>query len=202
MSDLPDWKRIDPAERDRQLAQFCQEGLTALAIANKFVNCTRSAVIGRLHRLKLKLNNGEPRPSGPGRKPAAGGAVKSTALKAAPARRVSKLVQQTSSWRGANNPPATDFKARAERRAASPGLPAHLVAGEARRPIEAAVPISLNLKLVELTEHTCKWPVGDPQAADFGFCGNGAAETGPYCKYHARIAYTPPTYRLSVPKGA
>ncbi|TIN76747.1 GcrA family cell cycle regulator [Mesorhizobium sp.] len=200
MSDLPDWKGIDPAERDRQLAQFCQEGLTARAIANKFVNCSRSAVIGRVHRLKLQLNNGAPRKGKVGRRPAAETAPKPPKVPAA--RRVSKLVQQTSSWRGANNPPATDFKARAERRAASPGLPAHLVAGEARRPIEAAVPISLNLKLVDLTEHTCKWPVGDPQAADFGFCGNGAAETGPYCKYHARIAYTPPIYRLSVPKGA
>lgn len=200
MSDLPDWKRIDPAERDRQLAQFCQEGLTARAIADKFVNCTRSAVIGRVHRLKLKLNNGEPRPGGPGRKPVA--VSQDGVLKPAPARRVSKLVQQTSSWRGANNPPATDFKARAEQRAASPGLPAHLVSGEPRRPVCELVPVSRKLKLVELTERTCKWPNGDPQAEDFGFCGSEAGETGPYCRYHARIAYTPPTYRLSVPKGA
>ncbi|CAH2399146.1 GcrA family cell cycle regulator [Mesorhizobium ventifaucium] len=197
MSDLPDWTRIDPAERDRLLVGYCNDGLTARAIANKFLNCSRSAAIGRLHRLKLKLNNGEPRPGGPGRKPTPVSQDGSRLLKPAPARRVSKLVQQTSSWRGANNPPATDFKARAEQRAASPGLPAHLVTGEARHPVAdlTVVPVSRNLKLVELTERTCKWPVGDPQALDFGFCGNDASSEGPYCRYHSRISYQPPTTR-------
>lgn len=196
MSDLPDWTRIPPAERDRLLVGYCGDGLTAQAIANKFLNCSRSAAIGRLHRLKLKLNNGDKRP-GPRRTPAAESAAKDTAPKTPPARRVSKLVQQSTSWRGANNPPATDFKARAERRAASPGLPAHLVTGEARRPVEnlRIVPLSRRLKLVELTEQTCKWPSGDPQAEDFGFCGNHASRAGPYCRYHSRLAYQPPTIR-------
>lgn len=195
MNDLPDWTTIPRDDRDRFLADYCQKGLTAQAIANKFLNCSRSAVIGRLHRLKLKLNNGEPRPGGPGRKP--GAVSPDRVLKPAPARRVSKLVQQTQSWRGANNPPATDFKARAEQRAASPGLPAHLITGEPRRPVAdlSIVPQSRNLKLVELTEQTCKWPIGDPQAEDFGFCGNQSASAGPYCRYHARIAYQPPTIR-------
>ncbi|TIX56791.1 MAG: hypothetical protein E5V25_27930, partial [Mesorhizobium sp.] len=145
----------------------------------------------------LKLNNGEPRAGGPGRTPIAVSQDSNRAPKPAPARRVSKLVQQTSSWRGANNPPATDFKARAEQRAASPGLAAHLVTGEARRPVAdlTVVPVSRNLKLVELTERTCKWPVGDPQALDFGFCGNDAPLEGPYCRYHSRISYQPPTTR-------
>ncbi|TIU92435.1 MAG: GcrA cell cycle regulator, partial [Mesorhizobium sp.] len=29
----------------------------------------------------------------------------------------------------------------------------------------------------------------------FHFCGNDAAETGPYCKYHARIAFQPASER-------
>ncbi|TIW16335.1 MAG: GcrA cell cycle regulator, partial [Mesorhizobium sp.] len=51
------------------------------------------------------------------------------------------------------------------------------------------------LQLVELTERTCKWPNGDPLSEEFHFCGNDAAETGPYCKYHARIAFQPASER-------
>ncbi|MER8616011.1 GcrA cell cycle regulator [Mesorhizobium sp. M1409] len=193
MSDLPDWTKIPRDERRRILTAQCDAGLTAQKISDQFQNCSRSAVIGLVHRLKLQLGGGQPR-KGIARK--AGVEAASKAPKKPPAtKRASKLVQETSSWRGANNPLWADFKGRAEQRAASPGLPAHLVTGEARRPICDLVPVSRNLKLVELTERTCKWPIGDPQAEDFGFCGTDAAGTGPYCRYHARISYQPPTTR-------
>jgi GcrA cell cycle regulator len=41
-----------------------------------------------------------------------------------------------------------------------------------------------------LREGMCKWPVGDPQEAGFGFCGAKAA-AGVYCSQHAAIAYQP-----------
>ncbi|MEW6631466.1 MAG: GcrA family cell cycle regulator, partial [Pseudomonadota bacterium] len=64
------------------------------------------------------------------------------------------------------------------------------------RPVEnVVVPISRHLQLVELTERTCKWPNGDPLSEDFNFCGNDAAETGPYCKYHSRVAFQPAAER-------
>ena len=47
----------------------------------------------------------------------------------------------------------------------------------------------------QLTERTCKWPNGDPLSEDFNFCGNDAAETGPYCSYHAKIAFQPASER-------
>jgi GcrA cell cycle regulator len=65
------------------------------------------------------------------------------------------------------------------------------------RPVaeNVVVPISRHLTLVELTERTCKWPNGDPLSEDFHFCGNDAAETGPYCNYHARLAFQPASER-------
>src|SRR5262249_22544791 len=64
------------------------------------------------------------------------------------------------------------------------------------RPVaNVVVPISRRLKLIQLNERTCKWPNGDPLTEDFNFCGNDAAETGPYCAYHARIAFQPPSER-------
>ena len=53
------------------------------------------------------------------------------------------------------------------------------------------VPISRNLALTELTERTCKWPIGDPLQDDFHFCGNDSGEARPYCSYHARLAFQP-----------
>ncbi|MCF6120864.1 MAG: hypothetical protein E5X35_07430 [Mesorhizobium sp.] len=189
MSDLPDWTRIPPAERDRLLVSYCRAGLTAQAIANKFLNCSRSAAIGRLHRLKLKLNNGEPRPGGPGRTPVAVSQDSSRTLKPAPARRVSKLVQQTSSWRGANNPPATDFKARAEQRAASPGIV--IKRENAFDPIPGTTPISL----LDLNSTTCRWMVNGVHGRDDLFCGQPKEIEHSYCACHRAIAHLPPTIR-------
>jgi GcrA cell cycle regulator len=45
--------------------------------------------------------------------------------------------------------------------------------------------------LMELTEQTCRWPINNPEAAGFWFCGNMPVEGLPYCAGHARIAYRP-----------
>ncbi len=44
--------------------------------------------------------------------------------------------------------------------------------------------------VLTLNESMCKYPIGDPNDADFAFCGRGAAG-GPYCQDHARLAYQP-----------
>jgi GcrA cell cycle regulator len=43
--------------------------------------------------------------------------------------------------------------------------------------------------LLELSEGKCRWPVSEPNARDFCFCGNAQVEGLPYCVGHARIAY-------------
>ena len=45
--------------------------------------------------------------------------------------------------------------------------------------------------VLHLTEHTCKWPVGDPGTTDFHFCGARAKPGSPYCATHAAMAYQP-----------
>lgn len=52
-------------------------------------------------------------------------------------------------------------------------------------------PVSRRLQLVELSEETCKWPVGDPMADDFHFCGVQSGDLSPYCTFHHRLAYRP-----------
>ncbi len=45
--------------------------------------------------------------------------------------------------------------------------------------------------LLELSQEKCRWPIGNPGAVDFLFCGNEQVEGLPYCAGHARIAYQP-----------
>src|SRR4051812_22895939 len=57
------------------------------------------------------------------------------------------------------------------------------------------IPVEQRKNLLQLTEATCHWPVGDPGSADFFFCGGEAAESSPYCTYHSRVAYQPASER-------
>ena len=62
----------------------------------------------------------------------------------------------------------------------------------------SVVPMSRNLTLVQLSERTCKWPLGDPLSPDFRFCGNHSQDGSPYCQHHARIAFQPVSERRRV----
>ena len=57
------------------------------------------------------------------------------------------------------------------------------------------VPIPKKLSIFQLTEQTCKWPLGDPGQEDFHFCGHDSLESAPYCEYHAGVAYQAPEPR-------
>jgi GcrA cell cycle regulator len=61
--------------------------------------------------------------------------------------------------------------------------------------IENIIPIGQRRTLLELTELTCRWPIGDPGSADFFFCGGNSLTSLPYCAYHSRVAYQPVTER-------
>jgi len=45
--------------------------------------------------------------------------------------------------------------------------------------------------LDQLDKETCRWPISEPGARDFGFCGGRAVPGLPYCAAHARLAYQP-----------
>jgi hypothetical protein len=45
--------------------------------------------------------------------------------------------------------------------------------------------------LMDLQNHHCRWPYGEPSQGLF--CGVQKARDRPYCLGHARMAYQPPT---------
>jgi GcrA cell cycle regulator len=54
---------------------------------------------------------------------------------------------------------------------------------------DMVIPRGKDLKLEQLGPSMCRWPSGDPKAADFGFCGETSVPGFPYCATHAKIAY-------------
>ena len=57
---------------------------------------------------------------------------------------------------------------------------------------EVVIPMSERVTIMELRESMCRWPLGDPASPDFRYCGaDSPIGEGPYCKYHARVAYQP-----------
>lgn len=153
-------------ERVELLKKLWSEGFSASQIATQLGSVSRNAVIGKVHRLKLT------------------GRAKTTAQAAKPKRKTVATENETvkmSTRTVTRTVGATALKAE---------YLAEAVADT--RPIEeVVVPISRRLKLVQLTERTCKWPIGDPLHEDFHFCGHNSEESTPYCTYHARIAFQP-----------
>ena len=45
--------------------------------------------------------------------------------------------------------------------------------------------------LEELTDETCRWPLGHPYEENFYFCGRKPMEKFPYCKLHVLYAFQP-----------
>ena len=45
--------------------------------------------------------------------------------------------------------------------------------------------------LEELTESTCKWPIGHPNEEKFYFCGRKPEGDFPYCRLHVLYAFVP-----------
>ncbi|WP_267553275.1 GcrA family cell cycle regulator [Rhizobium rhizogenes] len=160
-------------ERVEKLKKLWSEGLSASQIAAQLGGVSRNAVIGKVHRLNL-----------PGRAKAGG----TTAAARTPKR-------------SATAPRASNYQARVATRTITRQQGAAMLKEEVeidtvneiqyRPAANVVVPISRRLGLTELTERTCKWPVGDPLKDDFHFCGNESPDSSPYCTYHQRLAYQP-----------
>jgi GcrA cell cycle regulator len=157
-------------ERVELLSKLWGEGLSASQIASQLGSVTRNAVIGKVHRLKLSSRG---RSTAPAAKP-----KKQSSTPTRPAARAASVTRHVTTSIGAT--------------ALASGYEVEQVVRPQLRPVEnVVVPISRRLQLVQLSDRTCKWPNGDPLTEDFSFCGNDAAESGPYCAYHARLAFQP-----------
>jgi GcrA cell cycle regulator len=58
----------------------------------------------------------------------------------------------------------------------------------------AEVPLAQRKSLIELTDKSCRWPIGHPGTDNFYFCGAETASLSrgqPYCRGHLKAAWRP-----------
>ncbi|MDB5473604.1 MAG: GcrA cell cycle regulator [Devosia sp.] len=174
-------------ERVETLKKLWMEGLSASQIAGELgQGVTRNAVIGKVHRLKLsarakptntaaRARPAAPRPA-PRRPagPSAGMPAMGTASAAAAASKMRPAMSR---------PQSVGATALAH----NPEMETELYV--APLAAEIFIPEEKRLSLLQLSESTCKWPIGDPLSKEFYFCGQHSLESGPYCDFHSRRAY-------------
>ena len=148
------------------------EGASASSIAQELgAGVSRCAVLGKVHRLKLKqpeFKRHHPDKERVRRRPRAPRPQSGRAGIRAPSRLMAafQALGLDALFGAADDPPVS----------------APASAGRAFGP---------GCGLLELTDATCRWPVGDPGEADFAFCGAAPFKPYPYCVGHCLIAYRP-----------
>jgi GcrA cell cycle regulator len=194
-------------ERVELLKKMWTEGQSASQIAKELGGVTRNAVIGKVHRLGLSNRNGA---GGPGE------GLRADAL-ADPRAEIDAEVEEIATEDPAADPepeaeesePEEETLAEPEEPAPIPARRQIIPAGQPLPPQPSANEISpealasvrevekraLKLTLMELTERTCKWPIGDPATSDFWFCGLPVQQGKPYCEAHVGVAFQPMSSR-------
>ena len=142
-----DWNQ----ERIEALTRMWREGLSASQVARQLGDVTRSAVIGKVHRLGIAGREPPTRPNALGGRPSTG--VRASA----------------------------GGQRRAATVRATPTLP--------RPPAPRVVfEVAATATIHNLTQHACRWPIGEPDQDGFGFCGRLRTDHGSYCNGHAAMA--------------
>ena len=167
-------------ERIKQLRQLWSEGQSASKIAEKLGGVTRNAVIGKIHRLGLsnRSENSEKKII--------------TKKRGRPAK-----VKNTDNFqKQVDNNKNKDFSLINSDK--FDDLHVDGLEGDKNMVPEATMANiaeleenAKKLNLMELTERTCKWPIGDPATENFWFCGHPSEQGKPYCSTHVSIAFQP-----------
>ena len=187
-------------ERVAVLKKMWLDGNSASEIAKELGNITRNAVIGKVHRLGLSNRDTNVSKAGA----TANKAIKG--LKRGRPPKINKEPKKRGRPQKINEP--KDFNETPMERGRSISA-----SGTTRRSNDGKLEVvsdlseetlkdllkvemkSKKISLMDLTERTCKWPIGDPATDAFWFCGHEAEPGKPYCKTHISIAFQPITQR-------
>ncbi len=186
-------------DRVETLKKMWGEGQSASQIAKELGGVTRNAVIGKVHRLGLS-----------NRATSAGAAKTEAKPKAKPAPKIEAKPKAKPEPKDEEDggpimrtvaaaPPKSTLPARKQIIPAGQPLPpqpsANEISPEALAKVNEVEKKAKKIGLMELTERTCKWPVGDPATEDFWFCGLPVKQGKPYCEAHVGVAFQPMSSR-------
>jgi GcrA cell cycle regulator len=192
-------------ERVETLKKMWADGQSASQIAKELGGVTRNAVIGKVHRLGLSNRagggRGDEEDAMPGMPP-----LPEPELVPEPEMTPDPMTLSEASAGDPEDDPAVEMGANVT---ALPTRKAIIPAGQPLPPQPSANEISpealasvrevekraRRLTLMELTERTCKWPIGDPATPDFWFCGLPSQPGKPYCEAHVGVAFQPMSAR-------
>lgn len=198
-------------ERVETLKRMWTEGQSASQIAKELGGVTRNAVIGKVHR--LGLSNREEEEAAPAAQAQPPADVVEAAPRsepvveevdeepaAAPAPVVTVVPSMASSAAAAiiasSNAPIPLRKSIVPAGQPLPPQPsANEISPEALASVREVEKRAARLSLMELTEKTCKWPIGDPATEEFWFCGLPSQPGKPYCEAHVGVAFQPMSAR-------
>lgn len=139
-----DWSE----ERTATLKKLWLEGLSASQVARHLGGVSRSAVIGKVHRLGITV-------------------------------RETPVRQRTITVR---SPSRVAVRRPVRETTAAPHV--------AARPERTEADLLPTSGILELGAHSCRWPIGNPEGDDFGFCGRPKLTVrGAYCEQHTAGAF-------------
>lgn len=179
-------------ERVETLKRMWIEGQSASQIAKELGGVTRNAVIGKVHRLGLSNRAG----SEADEPEAAAAPEPAPAPRPEPVR--AEPVREPDPAPAPRAAPAPVPVRKAIIPAGQPLPPqpsANEISPEALASVREVEKRARRLTLMELTERTCKWPIGDPATEDFWFCGLPSTAGKPYCEAHVGVAFQPMSAR-------
>ena len=182
-------------DRVEILKKLWVEGQSASQIAKELGGVTRNAVIGKVHRLGLSNRATSSSSSKSDTK-------SKTSVKSMPDTKRGSNKTSTSKVTSANSPSEPRSNVTSLRRQIIPAgqpLPpqpsANEISPEALARVSEIEKKAKKISLLELTERTCKWPVGDPATEEFWFCGLPSQAGKPYCEAHVGVAFQPMSQR-------
>ena len=187
-------------DRVELLKKMWGEGQSASQIAKELGGVTRNAVIGKVHRLGLS-NRNQGTAAKPATKEKAAPAAKAAPSKPAAAPQPEKKPEPKTEAAVpvSADRPANVTHLRKQIVPAGQPLPpqpsANEISPEALAKVNEIEKSAKKLGLMELTERTCKWPIGDPATPDFWFCGLPSQQGKPYCEAHVGVAFQPMSSR-------
>jgi GcrA cell cycle regulator len=201
-------------ERVDLLKKMWSEGQSASQIAKELGGVTRNAVIGKVHRLGLSNRTTGAPAAGAAAKPGAEAPAEAEAGPAPKPRQPDAAAAEPKTPETPATPQAAPEPAPEAELAPRPSnvtplrkqivpagqpLPpqpsANEISPEALAKVHEIEKTARRISLMELTERTCKWPIGDPATEDFYFCGLPVQQGKPYCEAHVGVAFQPMSSR-------
>lgn len=204
-------------ERVETLKKMWTEGQSASQIAKELGGVTRNAVIGKVHRLGLSNRADEVEDIAPKVEPAKA-EIKAETAKVDGAKGDAGKAETARIDARKTDPDLDDTEEEDDvkpsprmettvapiplRKAIIPAgqpLPpqpsANEISPEALASVREVEKRAMRLSLMDLTERTCKWPIGDPATPEFWFCGLPSQPGKPYCEAHVGVAFQPMSAR-------